>query len=441
MIFDILTIFPEYFESPLRVGLLGKALKRGLLEVRLHNLRDFATDKHRTIDDKPFGGGEGMLFKPEPLYRALESLKAESPLPRVIYLSPQGRLLEHRLAQELAQEQRLVLLCGRYEGIDERIRAHFVDMELSIGDYVLFGGEAAALVVLEAVARWVPGVVGCEDSVRRDSFAEGLLKYPQYTRPRDFLGYRVPEVLLSGDHARVERWRREKSLEVTFDRRPDLLRTARLSPEDRALLQELFRRRVRLYLALIHYPVINKEGRKIASSFTNLDLHDIARLARTYGVRAYYLVQPLRDQRAIMEELLRFWLSGPGARHNPDRAEALKVVRLARSLEEVLAQIRSAEGEAPLLLATDARPRREALSYEEAARLVRSGRPILILLGTAWGLAPEVLDRADYFLEPLYGTLDAYNHLSVRAAASIILDRLLREFSGLGPNPSNSTRN
>ncbi|QJA05636.1 tRNA (guanosine(37)-N1)-methyltransferase TrmD [Thermosulfurimonas marina] len=430
MIFDILTIFPEYFESPLRVGLLGKALERGLLKVRVHNLRDFATDKHRTVDDKPFGGGEGMLFKPEPLYRALEALRAEPPSPWVIYLSPQGRRFNHRLARELSRKERLVLLCGRYEGIDERIRAHFVDEELSIGDYVLFGGEVAALVVLEAVARWVPGVVGCEDSVKRDSFAEGLLKHPQYTRPREFLGYRVPEVLLSGDHARVERWRRERSLEITFERRPDLLREARLSPEDRAFLRELFRKRVRLYLALVHYPVINKEGRKIASSFTNLDLHDIARLARTYGVRIYYLVQPLADQRAIVEELLRFWLSGPGARHNPDRVEALKLVKLVRGLEEALADIEAAEGERPLLLATDAQVKRPPLSWEEAACLVRSGRPVLLLLGTAWGLAPEVLSRADYFLEPIFGPLDEYNHLSVRSAASIILDRLLREVVG-----------
>ncbi len=427
MTFEVVTIFPEYFESPLKVGLLGKAIERGLIKVRLHNLRDFATDKHHTVDDKPFGGGEGMLFKPEPLFRALETLKKQPPKPRIVYLSPQGRLLTHEVARELASCERLVLLCGRYEGIDERIREHFVDDEISIGDYVLFGGEAAALVLIEVLSRLIPGVVGCEDSVAKDSFADGLLKHPQYTRPRNFLGYEVPEVLLSGNHAEIERWRRRKSLEVTFERRPELLKKARLTEEDRAYLKHLKRERLRLYLALVHYPVVNKEGRKIASSFTNLDLHDLARVARTYGLKAYYLVQPLSDQRAIMEELLAFWLSGPGARHNPDRAEALKLVRLRRSLEEVLQEIREAEGQPPVMLATDARPLRPALPYEEAGRIIRSGQPTLILLGTAWGLAPEVLERADHFLAPIPGALDDYNHLSVRSAASIIVDRLLRE--------------
>ncbi len=426
MIFEVITIFPEYFDSPLQVGLLGKAIQRGLVRVQIHNLRDFATDKHRTVDDKPFGGGEGMLFKPEPLYRAIDTLRKNFPSPHVIYLSPQGRLLTQEVARELASRSRLVLICGRYEGIDERIREHFVDDEISIGDYVLFGGEAAALVLIETVARLIPGVVGCEDSVARDSFSGGLLKYPQYTRPREFMGFRVPEVLLSGNHAEVERWRRQKSLEVTFARRPELLKKASLTEEEQEFLRRLKQERIRLYLALVHYPVINKEGRKIASSFTNLDLHDIARLARTYGVRAYYLVQPLSDQRAVVEELLNFWLMGPGAQHNPDRVEALKVVRVRKALEEVCREIEEREGRPPVLLATDARPLRPALSYREAGELVRSGAPVLILLGTAWGLAPEILEKADHFLEPIEGLFGDYNHLSVRSAASIILDRLLR---------------
>ena len=375
-------------------------------------------------------GGEGMLLKPEPLYRALEALREEGPPAWVIYLSPQGRQFSQEVARELSRRERLILLCGRYEGIDERIRQHFIDDEISIGDYVLFGGEAAALVVIEAVSRLVPGVVGCEDSVTRDSFAEGLLKHPQYTRPRDFLGYRVPEVLLSGNHAEIERWRRRKSLEVTFERRPDLLEKAPLGPEDREFIRKLWKEKEKLYkvyLALLHYPVVNKEGRRIASSFTNLDLHDLARLARTYALKGYYLVQPLQDQRAIMEELLAFWTQGPGASHNPDRKEALKTVRLAGRLEEVLEDITEQEGRPPVLLATDARPLKEALPWSKAREIIISGQPVLLLLGTAWGLAPEVLERSHYFLPPIPGRLDDYNHLSVRSAASIILDRLLGE--------------
>ncbi len=239
MRFDVITIFPEYFHSPLETSVLKKAREKGLIEVRLIDLRTFAKDKHRMVDDRPFGGGEGMVFKPEPLFAALEALKKEPPRPWIVYLSPQGRVLNQEIVQELHAKKRLVLICGRYEGIDERIREHCIDDEISIGDYVVFGGEVAALVIIEAVSRLVPGVVGCRDSVEKETFGEGLLKYPQYTRPRDFRGWKVPEVLLSGDHARIEKWRRQKALEVTFKRRPDLLKKANLSEEDRAFLKQL----------------------------------------------------------------------------------------------------------------------------------------------------------------------------------------------------------
>lgn len=239
MRFDVVTIFPEYFTSPLETAVLKKAREKGLIEVRLVNLRDFALDKHKMVDDRPFGGGEGMVFKPEPLYRAIESLRQEGPTPWVIYLSPQGRLLTQEVVKKLHEKGRLILICGRYEGIDERIREHCIDDEISIGDYVVFGGEVAALVVIEAVSRLVPGVVGCRDSVEKESFSQGLLKYPQYTRPREFRTWKVPEVLLSGDHARIEKWRREKSLEITLKRRPDLLKKAALTEEDRHFLKKL----------------------------------------------------------------------------------------------------------------------------------------------------------------------------------------------------------
>ncbi len=239
MRFDVITIFPEYFGSPLETAVLKKAREKGLIEIRLVNLRDFAFDKHKMVDDRPFGGGEGMVFKPEPLYRAIEALRQEGPTPWIVYLSPQGRVLTQEIVKELYEKGRLVLICGRYEGIDERIREHCIDDEISIGDYVVFGGEVAALVIIEAVSRLVPGVVGCRDSVERESFSDGLLKYPQYTRPRDFRGWKVPEILLSGDHAQIAKWRRQKSLEITLKRRPDLLKKAKLTEEDRKFLQKL----------------------------------------------------------------------------------------------------------------------------------------------------------------------------------------------------------
>jgi tRNA (guanine37-N1)-methyltransferase len=219
---DILTIFPGIFESPLRESLLGKAIRAGVLDVRVHDIRDFTSDRHRQVDDEPYGGGPGMVMKPEPIFAAVEALGPGRK--RVILLSPAGRRLDQALVRELAAEPWLVLICGRYEGVDERVVEGLPAEEVSIGDYVLSGGELPALVVLEAVSRLVPGVVGREESVERDSFGpEGLLDHPHYTRPAEFRGMRVPEVLLSGNHAEIERWRRQAALEKTRRNRPDLL--------------------------------------------------------------------------------------------------------------------------------------------------------------------------------------------------------------------------
>jgi len=219
---DVFTIFPGIFESPLRESLLGKAIQAGIVDVRVHDIRDFTTDRHRQVDDESYGGGPGMVMKPEPVFAAVESL-GEGPK-RVILLSPAGRRLDQSLVRELAKELWLVLISGRYEGVDERVVEGLPAEEISIGDYVLSGGEIPALVVLEAVTRLVPGVVGKEESLERESFEEGALDHPHYTRPNEFRGMGVPEVLLSGNHAEVERWRREAAQEKTRRNRPDLLK-------------------------------------------------------------------------------------------------------------------------------------------------------------------------------------------------------------------------
>jgi tRNA (guanine37-N1)-methyltransferase len=219
---DVFTIFPGIVEGPLRESLLGKAIEAGVLDVRVHDIRAFATDKHRQVDDEPYGGGPGMVLKPEPVFAAVESLGEGSK--RVIVLSPAGRRLEQSLVRELAKEPWLVLISGRYEGVDERVVEGLPAEEVSIGDYVLSGGEIPALVVLEAVTRLVPGVVGKEESLERESFEDGALDHPHYTRPSEFRGMAVPDVLLSGNHAEVERWRREASREKTRRNRPDLLK-------------------------------------------------------------------------------------------------------------------------------------------------------------------------------------------------------------------------
>jgi tRNA (guanine37-N1)-methyltransferase len=242
MHFHILTLFPELFSSVFSSTMLRKGQERDALQFSLHNIRDYATDKHRVTDDAPYGGGDGMVMKPEPVVAALEALDGAVGRPWRVLLSPQGRRFTPPHAAALAARGEVVLVCGRYEGVDERIRA-FVDEELSIGDYVLSGGEVAALVIVDAVSRLVPGVLGNATSATVESFSAGLLEYPQYTRPPEFRGLRVPEVLLSGDHGAIARWRRQEALRRTYARRPDLLARAELNADDRAFLAGLPARR------------------------------------------------------------------------------------------------------------------------------------------------------------------------------------------------------
>lgn len=232
---DVFTVFPEYLEAPLRASLLGRAREAGTVDVRVHDLRDWSSDNHRSVDDAPFGGGAGMVMMPEPLFAAVEAVDPVRPL---MLLTPAGRSFDQEIARDLASGPGFSLLCGRYEGVDQRVADHLCDDELSIGDFVLAGGEAAALVVIEAVTRLVPGVVGNEVSAERDSFSDGLLEEPQYTRPAEFRGWPVPEVLRSGDHGRIERWRRAEALRRTLARRPDLIDRRGLSDAERALLDE-----------------------------------------------------------------------------------------------------------------------------------------------------------------------------------------------------------
>ncbi len=425
---DIITIFPEYFDSPLRVGLLGKAIEKGLINIKIHNLRDFAKDKHRTVDDEPFGGGEGMVFKPEPLAEAVETIKKENPESLVIYTSPKGELFSQELAERLSREKGLIFICGRYEGIDERIVKNWVDLEISIGDYVVFGGEVASLVMIEAISRLIPGVVGCEDSVKKESFSSGLLKYSCYTRPREFKGLKVPEVLLSGNHKEIEIYRKKEAFELTLKKRPYLLKKKGLSREDRKIVNEILQKQ-RVYIFLLHYPVYNKRGEVVCSAIANIDLHDLARVSRTYGVKGVYIVQPMDSQREVAKELLEYWMKGRGKEYNPLRREALELVELFPSFEEALERVREREKEEPVKITTDASLKSEKLIDIEKARRFLWEKPVVLIFGTAWGLCEEVFERCDYFLEPIWGRLDEYNHLSVRSACSIYLDRILGVYS------------
>lgn len=237
---DILTLFPQMF-TPLDESIVGRARQRSLLDIRLWDIRDYTEDRHKTADDTPFGGGGGMIMKPEPIFRAMDDVKAASrvPVDEVILLTPQGRRFDQDVASILANKQRIVLICGHYEGIDERVAAHLVTDEISIGDFVLTGGELPAMMIVDATVRLIPGVLGREDGAINDSFSMGLLEHPHYTRPRTYRGYEVPDVLLSGDHERIRIWRRKKALKRTLEKRPDLLRKAPLTEEDHVFLNEL----------------------------------------------------------------------------------------------------------------------------------------------------------------------------------------------------------
>lgn len=239
---DIVTLFPEMFAGPFDASIVARAREAGVLRIELHNPRDYTHDKHHVVDDYAYGGGPGMVMKPDPLFECVDAVRAIDPAPAtVVLLTPQGRLLDHALVAELAAQPRLIVLCGHYEGVDERVRTGLADIEVSIGDYVLSGGEPAAIVLVDAVARHQPGVLGSEQSLEEESHAQGLLEYPQYTRPPEYRGMAVPDILLSGHHAEIAKWRRRQSIERTARRRPDLLAPAELSDEERRFVDELLR--------------------------------------------------------------------------------------------------------------------------------------------------------------------------------------------------------
>jgi tRNA (guanine37-N1)-methyltransferase len=435
--FTILTLFPEFFSGPLACAQLAKAVESGVVAVELVNPRDFAQGRHRPVDDRPYGGGPGMVMMPGPLAAALKSVPQPG---RKLVLAPSGRPLTQALARELALEPALTIVCGRYEGIDERLIEDENLESVSVGDFVLNGGEAAALCLVEAVGRLVPGFMGTAESGDDESFSGGLLEHPHYTRPEvwpEVGGREVPEVLRGGSHARVALWRRQESLRRTLLRRPELLQTAELSGTDMDFLRDQKRPASLgrgLTICLLHHPVLDKSGKPSTVSLTNLDIHDMCRVSRTYELAGVCFVTPLGDQRELGMRILTHWTDGAGGRANPDRASALRLGRMAESLDEAIAQVTESAGAAPRVVATSARTsyrpargRKERTIAFSPPALVRrwlAEGPVLLVLGTGHGLAPEVLTRADAVLQPLRG-FAVYNHLPVRSAAAILVDRLL----------------
>ncbi|MDR2826017.1 MAG: tRNA (guanosine(37)-N1)-methyltransferase TrmD [Deltaproteobacteria bacterium] len=487
---NIITLFPEFFKGPLDSGLMRRAIEKRLVNFNLINPRSFTDDKRQTVDDRPYGGGPGMVMLLDPLVKALLSLgfkalpgsgiapcpsdpsghpcpsgpsgagqTSEQATGRLLVMSPQGRPFNQKLARELAQEDNLTMLCARYEGFDARLAEFFALELISLGDFVLNGGESAALAVTEAAARLLPGFMGHEESSLEESFSTGLLEYPHYTRPEEFAGIYVPEILLNGNHAEVARWRRQKSLAATLYSRPDLLQKTALMPDDldfiRRELQEKPRKRPgkNLSLALVHHPVMDKDRNTVSVSLTNLDIHDISRSSCTYGLANFFVVALREDQELILQKVLEHWVQGSGGINHPDRKKALSIISSVNNLEEALDLMEQKSGERPLVwgssadyskdqrneLAKNGRAQkirknkknqddlyRRIISFDEAEKILYTHSAVL-LLGTGHGLAPEILTKCDHLLPPLRQFAE-YNHLSVRCAGTVLLDRLLGEW-------------
>jgi tRNA (guanine37-N1)-methyltransferase len=444
MKFTVVTILPELIEPVLTAGVVGRAREAGVITVDTVNPRDFTTDRHRTVDDTPYGGGPGMVMKAEPLLAAI----AQAGPGHRILTTPAGALLTQARVRELAAVPHVVLVCGRYEGIDERVIEAAIDEQLSIGDYVLSGGELAALVVIDAVARHVPGVLGEAASLDDESHSAGLLEYPQYTRPlelpaaptaadapdvgdaaeasdaADSAGSRiVPAILTSGNHAAIAAWRRRQAIERTAQRRPDLFARFAPSAADRKLLPPPLH--ARTHVGLVHHPVVDRTGAVVTTALTNFDIHDLARSSLTYGLAGVHIITPITSQRDKAAHIAKLWIDDAQGEH---RARALQLVRTAESIEAVIAELTAAYGTAPLVVASSAR--RE--SFAEIPRISPSAlraeasvspAPLLLLLGTGWGLADALISPVSRMLAPIEGTSD-WNHLAVRSAAAVLLDRL-----------------
>ncbi len=424
--YNVLTIFPEMIESVFKQGVISKAVEKGIVSINPVNIRDYAEGRHLITDDYQYGGGAGLLMKPEPICEAVAALKEKSNT-FVVLLDPRGKKFNQKMAEDFAADyDNITFICGRYEGVDERVRELVVDMELSLGDFILTGGEFAAVTVIDSIARLVPGVLGDDTSADEESFTTGMLEYPHYTRPVEYKGLRVPEVLMQGNHAEIEKWRKEKSLEITQKHRPDLLDIKQLSTAVRKQIcaeqKRGLSKKLKLNVALMHYPMRDKQGDTVATAITNLDLHDISRSCRTYSVENYYVITPIIAQREIASRVINHWMDGFGSTYNPNRMEAFSHTQLMDSLSEAVLDIERRHKKKPIIAATTARPERATITARHLG-VISEEQPVLLIFGTGWGFADEVLETADYIVEPIEG-VGEFNHLSVRSAVAILLDRI-----------------
>jgi tRNA (guanine37-N1)-methyltransferase len=427
---SIATLFPELYRPFLQESLIGRAQEKGVFQAEVTDLFSFAEPKKR-IDAPSFGPGAGMLLKPEIIARAIASQEHKFGPSYKIFFSPHGKRLNQfqakRFARIFQEKKHVMLLPARYEGMDARVEEHYADEIISVGDYVLMGGDIPAMVLLEAVLRYLPGVIGKDESVEKDSFSGPLIDYPEYTEPLEWEGMAVPEIIRSGNHQKIADWRENEALKRTL--LGGHFEWFRSFDHDKVMVKKAQSIIPPHYVALMHDEVNLKDGRVGTSSVTSLDIHDIARSAATYGLKRYFLVTPLLDQQRIVEMLLEFWQT-KGKTYNFERHQAVQAVKIVDSLDKTIALIEVDTGKKPLVIATSAKSHDtcESITFFDQSKVWKQQRPVLLLLGTASGLSDAVLKRCDYILPPLKG-LSAFNHLSVRSAAAIIFDRWL----GLNP--------
>jgi tRNA (guanine37-N1)-methyltransferase len=426
---SILTVFPNLYIEFLQTSLIKRAREQAKVTFDVQAFSSFCQPKEH-IDGPIVGHGAGMVIRPEVVERAIaqqESLYGKS---YNIFLTPQGKNFDQRMALQLAdvlqQKKHIAFFAGRYEGIDQRAHDVYADLEISIGDFVLMGGDLPVMVILEAIARYVPGVVGREESVVQDSFSGPFVDFPTYTAPRQWQGKDIPEVLLSGNHAAMEKWRQAYAIEKSVTDHFDWVRSHCITKEQTKQVTQAL---VPHYCALMHSDVIVQQTLVGTSSVTSIDIHDIARSSRTYGIKNYFVVTPLIDQQKIVAKVLQFW-DEAGIGYNRNRADAVSKVELKDSLESVIAAIEAQEGKKPVIVGTSAKKVDGCIpiSYNDQSIVWQQKRPVLFVFGTAQGLSSELIKKCDYLLGPVEGFSD-FNHLSVRSAAAIIFDRWLGKYS------------
>lgn len=426
---SFITLFPELYQPFLATSLLKRAQDKDLISFALYNLMDYA-DAGKRVDAPAYGPGSGMVLKPSVVERAFKDVyNCQDEKPYTIFFSPQGeRVTQYtvkRLADLFQAKRTLVFCAGRYEGFDERTETYYADEVLSMGDYVVMGVDVPAMMLVEALMRYIPGVVGKSDSVDNDTFSGPFFDYPTYAEQVEWHGMRVPDIVRSGNHHLVDEWRKKQAIKKTVMYRFDWIRAHQLTQTDASAVSDVIPHH---YIALCHTDVlVGKEKREGTTSVTSLDIHDIARSACTYGVRHFFIVTPLKDQQQVVNTLLAFWKEGIGETYNYHRYQALRTVTLLNSIDDVIERIRADEQKDPLVIATSAQQQNnneKQIGYNNQGIVWRQQRPVLMLLGTGQGLSNERIDKCDYILDPVVG-MSEFNHLSVRSAAAIILDRWL----------------